>query len=116
MQDGKDEALAFEELAKVPIGHVYATRLSLGYGPSPEPRAAGLCPVARTPLETVLVFLTFLLLISGVICFGQRTCFGRFRLLPLRRFVCRASVWSVLVSGPRAPESVCFTSAGGLVL
>lgn len=54
MQDGKDEALAFGELAKVPIGHVYATRLSLGYGPSPEPRAAGLCPVAQTPLETVL--------------------------------------------------------------
>ena len=54
MQGGKDEALAFGELAKVPVGHVYATGLSLGYGPSPEPCAAGLCPVAQTPLETVL--------------------------------------------------------------
>ena len=52
MQDGKDEALALGELAEGPAGPFTPTGLSLGCGPSPEPRTAG--PSCHSdPLEAV---------------------------------------------------------------
>ena len=49
-------------------------------------------------LEVCFFFLTFLLLISGVICFGQRTCFVGFQFLHMCCFVYRARIWSILVN------------------